>query len=195
MKKKKKYSPIVFRQGPRLYLRPVEEADLPLLVRYMNDPQVTQFLSMSRPVSIDQERDWFKNLVSRENDVIVAVVTNRGLTIGTIGLHRINWIDGTAVTGSAIGDTNYWDKGFGTEAKMLLLEYGFNTLNLRKICSSVYDFNGRSMAALKKQGYVPEGILRQQHYRIGRLVDEHQFALFKETFLRVYATYKKKYGL
>ena len=40
-----------------------------------------------------------------------------------------------------IGESEYWGRGLGTEAKMLLLDYAFNTLNLRRICSQVLAFN------------------------------------------------------
>ena len=108
-----------------------------------------------------------------------------GELIGVMGLHQINAKDGTAVTGSFIGEKQYWSKGYGTEAKKLVLGYAFNTLNLRKIRSMVYYFNGRSKRCLEKCGYHQEGVLERQNYRNGKYVDEILMAIFKEDFLKL----------
>ena len=48
-------------------------------------------------------------------------------------------------------------KGYGTEAKHLLLEYAFDRLGLHMVYSWVSEFNARSAAALRKQGYREAG--------------------------------------
>ncbi len=75
-----------------------------------------------------------------------------------MGIHRINWKDRTATTGAVIGEKAYWDKGYGSEAKMLVLDYAFNMLNLRKICSQVLAFNKRSHPRPDPDGGVQRGL-------------------------------------
>lgn len=100
-----------------------------------------------------------------------------------LSIFYINWQNRTAVTGAVIGEKNYWGKGYGTEAKMILLDYAFNTLNLRKITSSVKAFNKRSLAYSLHCGYVIEGRLRDQHFVGGRYWDDIILGLFKEQWL------------
>jgi RimJ/RimL family protein N-acetyltransferase len=115
-----------------------------------------------------------------------------GKPIGTMGIHSINWKDRTATTGALIGEKEYWGKGYGTDAKMTLLDYAFNTLNLRKIMSRVYAFNGRSLAYSLHCGYRVEGRLLRQRYAYGRYWDEIILGLFKSQWLPYWEAYNEK---
>jgi len=181
--------------GKRIALRALNKGDAPLFYKWINDPEVHQFLKMSYPNSIAEEEKWIESLPEKKaTDVVFGIVLiETGKLIGVMGLHRISAKDGTAVTGSFIGEKQYWSKGYGTEAKMLVLEYAFNTLNLYKIRSMVFAFNGRSKRCLEKCGYHQEGVLKEQIYRNGQRVDEILMAIFKEDFLKLWAKYKKKY--
>jgi RimJ/RimL family protein N-acetyltransferase len=58
-------------------------------------------------------------------------------------------------------------KGYGTEAKHLLLEYAFDRVQLHVLYSWVWEPNTRSAAALMKQGYKPSGKLLRQDVKDG----------------------------
>ncbi len=149
--------PIIFRKGKRISIGPIKKEDMPIITEYINDSEVTQFLTIDKPQSLESELEWFENLSKRKHDVVFAIrLLDESTIIGVMGLHNIDHKNGLATTGSFIGKKDLWNKGYGTEAKMLVLEYAFNTLNLRKVCSDVYDFNGRSRRCLEKCGYVLE---------------------------------------
>lgn len=195
MKEKRESLRIVFRMGKRVYLRPILKEDVPLLTIWINDPEVHQFLKVNAPMSPEDELRWVESHSERKStDIsfgIVLVDTNE--LIGVMSLHKINHQHGTATTGSFIGRKDLWSKGYGTEAKMLVLEFAFNTLNLRKISSIVYDFNGRSKRCLEKCGYVVEGRKKEQQFRNGRYCDEFILAVFRDKFLPLWEKYKKKF--
>lgn len=109
--------------------------------------------------------------------------------IGTIGLHNIDWRNRYCTTGALIGEKEYWGKGYGTEAKLLLLKYAFDTLGLEKICSNVLAINPRSKAYLKKTGYREEGCRRRQFLVDGKKVDDFIMAIFKEDFEPIWKKY------
>ena len=189
-----------FRIGKRIALRALNKEDAHLLYKWINDPEVHQFLKVQYPISLAEEVKWIEGLPDKKaTDVVFGIILLKtGQLIGVMGLHRISAKDGTATTGSFIGEKHYWNKGYGTEAKMLVLEYAFNTLNLYKICSSVYDFNPRSKCCLEKCGYRQEGknhdgVREGQIYRNGRRADEILMAIFKEDFLKLWTKHKKKY--
>lgn len=188
-------APVIFRQGKRLYLRPLEKGDLPFFVRSMNDPEVTRFLTICLPVGIEDEEEWFeRQRKNRDESLVFAIVLKEGnQLIGSMGFHRIDHLNGTAMTGSAIGKKECWGKGYGTEAKMLLLEYAFNTLNLRKVCSAAYAPNERSIGCLKRCGYKEEGRLRAQHFINGEYVDDVLLAVFRNEWLPLWAKYHKEH--
>lgn len=185
--------PVIFRQGKRVILRPIEKEDAQAMQVWQNDPAVTKFLMRGFPLSLQEEEDWVLGLPKRSHtDVVLAIQVIDGPFIGTMGLHRINWVDRTATTGTAIGQKEYWGKGYGTDAKMILLDYAFNTLGLRKINSAAIGFNGRSIGFNSKCGYKEEGRLRQQIYRDGEYHDEVLLAVFREDWLPLWEEYKKR---
>lgn len=122
---------------------------------------------------------------------MLAVETLAGRFIGTMGLYRINWKDRVATTGALIGEKDCQGEGYGTDAKMTLLDSTFNTLNRRKICASVYSFNERSLRYLKRTGYAVEGVRKEQVYKDGRYWDEILLGLFKKEWLPLWERYQE----
>jgi RimJ/RimL family protein N-acetyltransferase len=175
---------VVFLGGKKVYLRPLNAAtDLALCQRWINDPQTRPFIgSGSIPVSAEREKQFFEETEDRKfprNIIMGIVVKATGKMIGTMGLHDINWIDRSATTGALIGDKTNRSRGYGTEAKELLLEYAFNTLNLHRINSQALSYNDASRRYSEKCGYRLEGRLRQAIYKNGRYHDLIQLGLLK----------------
>ena len=155
---------VEFLSGEYLYLRPVEAADLERCRSWMNDPEVRRFVCAQWPVDEIGQRQWFDKLDRgwSRRDVTFAIVLRDGdRLIGTLGLHGIDWRNRRATTGTLIGEKDCWGRGYGSEAKRLLLGYAFDTLGLRRIDSEVLANNPRSLACQKKCGYVEEGRRRQ----------------------------------
>ncbi len=67
----------------------------------------------------------------------------------------------------ALGELDYWGKGYGTEAARLIIEYGFRQLNLRRIRSNVFSPNHRSLKMHENLSFVREGVQRQAFYKTG----------------------------
>ena len=187
-----KPQPIVFRKSKRIYLSPILEADIPLITVWINDWDIAQNLTVCHPLSFQDEKQWFEGLSKNktENVILAIRLVETDEIIGATGLHRINNLHGTATTGSYIGRKDLHGKGYGTEAKMLLLEYAFNTLNLRKVKAEVYDFNKASQKSLAKCGYKQEGVFVKDRYRNGKHVDSIQMAVFKDDFLVLWKSYQ-----
>jgi RimJ/RimL family protein N-acetyltransferase len=168
--------------------------DLPYFVKWINDQETLQLIGSYLPVTIKDEAQWIEGLSNKNHtDIQLAIVASEGNLIGSMGIHGIDWKNRIARTGAFIGDKNYWGRGYGTEAKMLLLNYAFNTLNLRKIYSSAIENNKRSIAYQMKCGHKIEGRRVKQHYKKGRYWDEIMTAVFKKDWLPIWKEYKKNY--
>lgn len=167
------------------------ELDFNRCLTWMNDSEVTRFLLQMPPVLPEREEEWFANLPQRQDDRIFAILLSNGQHIGNTGLHRISWVHRTASTGTVIGEKDCWGKGYGTEAKLLLLHYAFYDLGLEKVVSQAYEFNERSIRYSLKCGYREEGRLRSQIYRDGRRWDMVQLGILKEEFIPVWERHVK----
>ena len=173
---------------------------IPLLMPGVNDPEVTKGVLVTPPVTLEEEYMWYDGLAKRKNEVVYAILLHErdaeGVMtgyryIGHTGLHRIRYPDGTATTGSLIIDKTCFGKGYGTEAKLLLLATGFHDLGLRKVNSSIKVFNGNSHGHLLACGYREIGRRKRQHLHEGWLVDEILFDVFSEDFGPIWQAYKK----
>jgi RimJ/RimL family protein N-acetyltransferase len=189
----KRNDDVIFLRGKRLYLRPPTKEDVPYLLRWMNDQEVSQYLAAFLPFMEADELEWLDRIhKNKESDVVFVIVDGRTKKpIGLMGIHRINWKDRTATTGAVIGEKSYWGKGYGSEAKMLVLNYAFNTLNLRKIASRVIAFNKRSKAYSEKCGYKVEGVLKQELFKNGRYHDSIMMAVFKKDWAPLWEKFRK----
>jgi len=171
--------------GERVKLRAIEREDVPRFVRWFNDPEVKQFLTMYRPLSRAEEERWVESLASRREDIVLAIEVRAGdqwVHIGNVGLHRIDWKNRTATLGIVIGEREYWGKGYGTEAVRTMLRYAFEELGLNRVELETYSFNPRAIRCYEKAGFKREGVRRQALYRNGKFHDVILMGILRDEF-------------
>jgi len=181
----------------------MHEGYLPDFLMFANTIEVTQGVRLMPPVGMPEEREWVQNLAKRkQSNVIFAVLvhepTAEGQTyryIGHTGIHAIKWPDGTAVTGTLLGNSKNWLQGYGTEAKLLLLFHAFQMLGLRKLTSEVKAFNARSLGHLLKCGYRIIGRYTKQDYHYGSYVDRILLEVFREDWKPIWDAYQADHAL
>jgi ribosomal-protein-alanine N-acetyltransferase len=84
----------------------------------------------------------------------------------------------TAEWGFAIGSA-FWGTGVFQEGAGMLLEFAFDTLNVRRLEARAAVQNGRGNGALIKMGAVQEAILRKSFVKNGRTYDQVLFAILE----------------
>jgi RimJ/RimL family protein N-acetyltransferase len=176
-----------FRQGDKVLLAVKDESWVTLVTQWINDHDVHRNLTIVCPMVHATEIEYLTKQSSPHGDVGFGIVDRQSMSlIGMVGLHNIKPIDGTATAGIFIGDKAFWGKGLGTEAMMLLLDYAFNTLNLRYVQADVYAFNCRSQGHLKKCGYATRCVKKNWVYRDGVYVDVIDTVVSREQFQKLW---------
>jgi len=172
--------------GPRIRLRAAEKSDIDAFLRWINDPEVTENLMLISPMSRVEEERWYENMINQPPSEHVLVIEIKDeeksagwFAIGTCQFTNIDWRNRFGEVGIMIGEKSFWDHGYGTEALGLLLEHGFNTLNLHRVWLQVYAKNQRGIRAYEKAGFTNEGKYRQAHYQHGRYYDVHLMSVLK----------------
>jgi RimJ/RimL family protein N-acetyltransferase len=169
--------------GKKVVLRPIRRSDIANFLKWFNDPEVIQYIDLYLPMTEMVEEKWIEDLENNLNKVrlvIEAIQDDSGQPIGSIGFQAINQRDQTAEFGIALGEKEYWSKGFGTEAAQLLMNYGFQQLNLHRISSSAFAFNERSIKLHKKVGFKEEGRHRKEIFKNGQFHDRVMFGILRE---------------
>ena len=154
------------------------------ILKLFGDVNVTRFYNLL-PFKSDQDAQKFINWYRvRFND-------NTGLrwgislkgepnVIGTIGFNNF-----TKRHRANIGydlQLEYWNNGYITEALKVIINFGFNQLEINRIEAEVMLGNTSSEKVLYKLNFMNEGILRQWMYWNEKYYDMTMFALLKEDY-------------
>jgi RimJ/RimL family protein N-acetyltransferase len=156
--------------GELCYLSPVSLEDVDLYLQWINDLETAQYLQLFyRNNTRESELEILKK-VSREH-VYGIIDKQKDILIGNCGLVEIDRHNMTANTGIFIGRKEYLGRGYGTEAMRLLVDYGFQYLNLQNIMLNVYEDNPRAIASYKKVGFKVMGVRRKARIFKRRTLD------------------------
>ena len=173
-----------FASGAQIYLRGLEQRDLPSMIAWINDHEVTRLLyTGGRPASLTLlEEEWAKT--QRDADAVVFAVCEHGgqLFLGTTGLYGINWTMRSAEFRIFLGEKQCWNRGIGTECTKLMVTYAFETLNLNRVWLGVNAEHAGAVRAYEKAGFVREGVLRQEQYRNFRYYDVVRMGLLRSDY-------------
>lgn len=173
--------------GPRLRLRPLERADIPLMLAWFADPEVRATLAAYRPFNEIEETQWFESNAAAGDKQAWGIEIPDGAggwrLVGNCAFHHINWRARKAELGLVIGDKSEWNKGYGTEAVRVLVDWAFGTLNLNRVQLQVYARNVRAQRAYAKAGFAVEGVQRQADYYAGQYDDVILMAILRQDWL------------
>lgn len=170
-------------ESDELLIKPTEESDLNELMQLRWDADVMSYL-LHEPIGMKQQTEWFKNITSKDVVMTIFLKEKNGLRIiGTTGLYNINMRHQTATLKLRITN-NVQGRGIGNKLFIMILDYAFGTLNIRKILSDNFSDNERVAILKDKLGFVKEGILRKHYYHNGEFRDADVYNLFKEDYYK-----------
>ncbi len=157
-------------------------------MKYWNNPELQQYMTKPRIVSKEEEIAWIRETWERRNKgeayIFGIIHIEEKKYIGKLELRIINPIAKRGVLGIVIFNPDYWGKGYGEEAIRLILQYGFETLNLKTVELEVFEFNKRAQMCYKKIGFVEIGKKRDAHFAKGQFHDIIIMDIISEEFTR-----------
>lgn len=176
------FAPAAVLTGERIRLRPEAEADIPNLVRWFGDPEVTHWLHLSEMprATIESETERFERHQRDPERRDWIIETLDGVPIGGVSLVGIDPVHLRAELGISIGDSSFWSGGYGTEAIRLTLGYGFEELGLNRVHLIADADNPRAIRCYEKCGFAHEGVLRGHRLRYGKPLDMVMMAVLKD---------------
>ena len=175
---------------PNVYLRDLTFDDVEDRYNWSLDKEVTAYLNVPDkypPFTREETKQWIEQCINKSNGYEQkAIITEDGLHIGWIDLKRFDQINQHAEVGIAIGNKDYWGKGYGKAAMLKMLAYGFNHFHLNKIWLKVDIDNSKAITSYKSIGFKDEGIMRQDRYRQGIFIDCLRMSILKSEFDELY---------
>ena len=175
--------------GERIYLSPMNLEDIEIYTKWMNDFCITDGLhSSSKICNLPSEKDWLENSLKSGEYQFSIVDLKTDELIGNCGIMNIDNIDRIATVGVFIGEKDNRNKGYGKEALRLLLDYGFNYLNIHNIGLKVFSFNDGAIKCYKDVGFKEYGRRREAYFVNGKYYDSICMDIlakeFNESFIK-----------
>lgn len=163
----------------------IEKEDLEMRVKWINDPEIRSFLMFDWPTSKAKTEKWFNNQLlddTKKNFTIFTEPNNK--PIGMTGLIDINIKNRRAQFYLTIGEKEYWGKKIPDITIPMVLRYGFLELDLNKIYLYTLNNNERARRVYLRNGFKPEGVLKQHYYCVGNYQDLHMYGILREEYLK-----------
>lgn len=175
--------------GETIRLRAIEPSDAEIAYRWVNDREVTEYLALRYPMSMQTERDWAER-ASKANtyeDVAFAIeIAETREHIGNCGLEGGGPIRRSAELGLMIGAKEHWGRGYGFDASRTLLAFGFRDMNLRRVMLDVFAPHTRAIALYERLGFEHEGREVASHRGRGEYLDMVHMAISRARFDALY---------
>lgn len=172
--------------GERIMLREYRKEDLPYMRKWVNDDEITQFLSniFLYPHTLNDTENFLNTMLEGNTSIKGFVIANKETEeyIGQIDLIKLDWVNRVGTLGIVIGNKEYLSNGYGTEAIKLLQEFAFNKLNLHKLYLEVRAFNERAIRCYKKCGFKEEGRIRENFFVDGKYTDTLFMGVLKREY-------------
>jgi RimJ/RimL family protein N-acetyltransferase len=177
---------IIFLKGPRIELRALTESDLTQdYMQWLNDDEVCRNNSHAIFPNTEQKmREYFARLNNQKEVVLAIIHTESGRHIGNVSLQNINWVARNAEFAILMGDKNFWGSGYGEEAAKLIVEYGFERLNLHRIYCGTFEGNESMKKLAKKLSMQQEGLRREAFFKNGSYINVYEYGVLKKDYLK-----------
>jgi RimJ/RimL family protein N-acetyltransferase len=161
-------------RGPRVRLRPLERDDLPRYAELFSDPEVNlSYGGLGVPDSLSKlQRRYDSGEFDATDRNLHLVVEAEGRIIGQVSLTNNENLPSRSATFGILIGADHLDRGYGTEASVVLLNYAFAVLGYHKINLDLFEYNVRALAMYEKFGFVHEGRRRENHWSRGRFWDD-----------------------
>ncbi len=139
----------------RLILREFNLDDAPFIIELLNTPDWIKYIGDKNVKSIDDAKKYMENgfLKSyKENGFGLSMVEikNSGTPIGMCGLIKRDTLDDVDIGFAFLPE--YARKGYGFEIASATLDYGENTLGIKRVVAITVEYNEASIRLIKKLG-------------------------------------------
>ncbi|KZE82314.1 acetyltransferase [Paenibacillus jamilae] len=148
-------------EGSRVYLRPINVEDTELYYNTLFHQEVRRLTGTQRSFTKEQIARYIEAKGQDTSSLLLLIALQEDdRVIGDIALQDMDSLNRSANIRIAINEQGNQGKGYGTEALVLMLGYGFGVCNLHRIELNVFDFNERAIRCYEKVGFKREGVQR-----------------------------------
>lgn len=180
-------------RGTTIYLTRFDDASVEQVRTWLNDPSVNEWmLSGQIPISRAQEAGFYELTERQWNEGSAyrfeVHAAEDGRLLGIVGLDSVSLLHRHGEVGIFIGSLTDQNRGYGRDALLTLLRFGFDRLGLHSIAIKANAENERAVHLYSSIGFVETGREREVVFMRGRFRDHTCFDMLESEF-------HERYGL
>jgi len=153
-------------KGKKVVLREKRWEDVTNDYAWRSDDELAR-LDAAEPLKIPYTEYLFEHATElnspSERRRRFAIESLDGKHIGNCMYYDIDKKKGQTELGIIIGDRNYWEQGYGTDAVTVLLDHIFSATSLNRVYLKTLNWNARAQACFQKCGFVPCGQVKKRN--------------------------------
>ena len=168
--------------GKSIRLRAPEPADIDILYRWENDPEIWHVSNTIAPYSRFAIEQYVLNagndiFTSRQLRLMIVPLENGSATAGAVDLFDYEPIHRRVGVGIMI-EKAFRGKGYATEALAMILDYCRNILNLHQVYCNISEDNPASIRLFDEAGFRKNGERKDWLLQNGKWTNEFFYQLF-----------------
>ena len=157
--------------GERVILRPLIAADAEPFFASLDDPEIARLTGTHRTFTFEEIRNWAATRQAAEDRLDLSIINREsGEWVGELAIHYWDSDNHSCGFRIAIGHQGR-NRGLGSEATRLIVDYVFEHLPINRIGLEVYAFNPRAIHVYERAGFTREGVHRSALYWDGEYHD------------------------
>ncbi len=143
-------------EGKLIALRPLEESDFPLIVKWRNNSRVRANFIYREEFTLEGQKKWKETMIDtgRVIQFIICEKPKDDRPVGSVYLRDVDMDSLTAEYGVFIGEDDAIGLGYGKEAAALMTEYAGRQLGLKELILRVFVRNISAIKSYEGAGFV-----------------------------------------
>ncbi|MFN2745749.1 MULTISPECIES: GNAT family N-acetyltransferase [unclassified Bacillus (in: firmicutes)] len=167
-------------KGCKVYLRPLEKDDMESFYKAAQDEKIRYMTGTRRAFTMDELYEHYERITHDDTRYDFAICQNTGdQIVGDLSILDIDSPSQKAGFRIALHSPAYFNRGFGTEAVRLAMQFAFEKLKLNRLQLEVFSHNSRAIKAYERAGFKKEGTIRQSLYMNNQYSDEIIMGMLK----------------
>ena len=171
-------------KGRKTTLKPMEPKHAEIRFKWYSNPKVAKYQNFGFSSKGKLRENIIKRRKSDKSLPWIILAEDKKL-IGEVQLREINRKDKRATIAINIGETEFWNKGYATDAIQVVNKYFFTKLKYNRVELNVESENIAGINCYTKCGFKKEAILRQAIYKNKKYRDLILMSLIKDDYQKI----------
>jgi len=166
----------------KIKLRSIEIEDLSKIQEWRNSKFIQPFVREYRELTMANVKGWYDSLIGNRKFEFFIIQDKDSRDIGVTGLTYIDWVNRHADLHLGLYEETWGCKEWGIPTMEVMLNFGFQHLNLNKIYAEIYGIDTEKLDLFNGYGFKVDASLREHYYHEGKYVTSHILSLLKSEY-------------